>query len=321
MFFSFVIPVYNRPDEIQELLESLSQQSYKNFEVIVVEDGSQKDCKEIALNFRGRLNLKYFYKKNQGQGVARNYGFSKARGDYLITLDSDVVVPDLYLEKVFQGIKRGGLDAFGGPDASHEAFSPLQKAINYSMTSVFTTGGIRGGKKHVGRFDPRGFNMGISREVYHQTGGFLFHRRSEDIELSIRIYALGFKIGLIPEAWVYHKRRSTLLQFMKQTLSFGKGRIDIFREHPKELKLVHLLPSIFTVSLLFLFALNFISYGPASILSDIGNSLLLLYIALLFVHALVKEKNIYIASLAVFTSIIQLTAYGLGLLLAAVKST
>src|SRR5699024_385424 len=192
MFFSFVIPVYNRPDEIQELLESLSQQSYKNFEVIVVEDGSQKDCKEIALNFRDRLNLKYFYKKNQGQGVARNYGFSKARGDYLITLDSDVVVPDLYLEKVFQGIKRGGLDAFGGPDASHEAFSPLQKAINYSMTSVFTTGGIRGGKKHVGRFDPRGFNMGISREVYHQTGGFLFHRRSEDIELSIRIYALGF---------------------------------------------------------------------------------------------------------------------------------
>ena len=321
MFFSFVIPVYNRPDEIQELLESLSQQSYKNFEVIVVEDGSQKDCKEICLNFSDRLNLKYFYKNNQGQGIARNYGFSKARGDYLITLDSDVVVPDQYLDKVFQGIKRDALDAFGGPDASHEGFSPLQKAINYSMTSVFTTGGIRGSKKHIGRFDPRGFNMGISRAVYQQTGGFLFHRRSEDIELSIRIYELGFKVGLIPEAWVYHKRRSTLLQFMKQTFSFGKGRIDIYREHPKELKLVHLLPSLFAVSLLLLFALNIISYGPISVLSALGNSLLLLYIALLFFHALVKEKNLYVASLAVITSIIQLTAYGLGLLLEAVKNS
>ena len=206
MFFSIVIPLYNRPDEIKELLASLSQQTYTSFEVIIVEDGSSKPAKHIVQSFSSRLDIHYFEKKNEGQGFARNYGFERAKGDYFIVFDSDIIVPSGYLEVVKRSIEENKWDAFGGPDAAHESFTTIQKAISYSMTSPFTTGGIRGNKKHVGQFHPRSFNMGLSRALWSDIGGYNLSRRSEDIEFSIRMINSGYKVGLIPEAFVYHKR-------------------------------------------------------------------------------------------------------------------
>ena len=193
MFFSIIIPLYNRPVEIKELLQSLLDQQYQDFEVIIVEDGSRNKADHIIDQFKDRLDVHYFFKENEGQGFARNYGFERAKGDYFIVFDSDILVPSDYLLKVKAGIEKEGLDAFGGPDAAHPSFTAIQKAISYSMTSPFTTGGIRGNKKHVGQFHPRSFNLGISRKVWEQTGGFKLSRRSEDIEFSIRMINSGFK--------------------------------------------------------------------------------------------------------------------------------
>ena len=239
MFFSIIIPLYNRPQEINELLHTLTQQSYPQFEVLVIEDGSKLDAKDIVEGYRDKLDIKYFYKENEGQGLTRNYGFARARGDYFVIFDSDCLIPRDYLEIVKNYLLQHQLDAYGGPDGAHESFTLVQKAISYSMTSPFTTGGIRGNKKHIGRFHPRSFNMGISREVWEKTGGFILTRLGEDIEFSIRIHSLGFKIGLIPDAIVYHKRRTDFRQFYKQLHFFGRARINIFKHFPTELKAVH----------------------------------------------------------------------------------
>lgn len=310
MFFSIVIPVYNRPQEIDELLESLTQQEYSPFEVIVVEDGSSKPAKHVVESYRERLDIRYYEKKNEGQGFARNFGFTHAKGDYFIVFDSDIILPEDYLQQVAAGIPRDGWDAFGGPDAAHPSFTDIQKAISYSMTSPFTTGGIRGNKQHVGKFHPRSFNMGISKKVYEQTRGFKLARRSEDIEFSIRMMQQGFRVGLIPEAFVYHKRRATFKQFFKQTYGFGKGRIDIYKLFPQELKLVHALPAVFVLGLSGLIVLNLIRILP--LLCGIGNIVLLIYTFLLFLHAWFSTKNIRVAGLGIVAAYIQLIAYGLG---------
>jgi len=318
MFFSIIIPLYNRPQEIDELLHSLLSQTYKHFEVIVVEDGSTADAEEIVEGYKDRLDVRYYQKPNEGQGFARNYGFVRAHGDFFIVFDSDIIVPVDYLEKVIFGLQRDKWDAFGGPDAAHESFTPIQKAISYSMTSPFTTGGIRGNKKHVGQFNPRSFNMGISRIVWEKTGGFRLARRSEDIEFSLRMIAQGFKVGLIPEAFVYHKRRTSFAQFYKQTNFFGKGRIDIYKLFPKELKPVHALPAVFVlglISLLLLNALNYIVSGQITflhVLTSIGNSLISLYVVLLFIHACWQTKSLQVGLLSVAAAFTQLVAYGSG---------
>ncbi|MBD1421727.1 glycosyltransferase [Sphingobacterium chuzhouense] len=318
MFFSIVIPLYNRPQEIRELLESLTQQQYSPFEVIVVEDGSSKPAKYVVESYRDRLDVHYYEKNNEGQGFARNFGFAQAKGDYFIVFDSDIIVPEDYLQQVATGIRRDGWDAFGGPDAAHPSFTDIQKAISYSMTSPFTTGGIRGNKQHVGEFHPRSFNMGISKKVYEQTQGFKLARRSEDIEFSIRMIQQGFRVGLIPEAFVYHKRRSTFEQFFKQTYSFGKGRIDIYKLFPQELKLVHALPAFFVVGLSGLILLNLINWGSLGkipvlpLLCSIGNIVLLIYTFLLFLHAWFSTKSIRVAGLGIVAAYTQLIAYGLG---------
>ncbi|NGM65189.1 glycosyltransferase [Sphingobacterium sp. SGR-19] len=320
MFFSIVIPLYDRPQEIDELLESLTQQRYSPFEVIVVEDGSSKPAKHVVESYRPRLDIHYYEKKNEGQGFARNFGFVKAKGDYFIVFDSDIIVPQDYLRQVANGIQRGGWDAFGGPDAAHPSFTDIQKAISYSMTSPFTTGGIRGNKQHVGQFHPRSFNMGISRKVYEQTQGFRLSRRSEDIEFSIRMIQQGFRVGLIPEAFVYHKRRATFEQFFKQTYGFGKGRIDIYKLFPRELKLVHALPAAFIFGLCSLILLNLINFGGLGkipvlpLLCRIGNIVFVVYTLLLFLHAWFTTKNIRVAGLGVVAAYTQLVAYGLGLM-------
>jgi len=302
------------------MLTSLLDQSYKDFEVIIVEDGSKKKAEDIVNKFKDKLDVQYYFKENEGQGFARNYGFERAKGDFFIVFDSDIIVPKDYFLKVVEGIKEGDLDAFGGPDAAHESFTSIQKAISYSMTSPFTTGGIRGNKKHVGQFHPRSFNLGVSREVWEKTGGFKLSRRSEDIEFSIRMINSGFKVGLIPDAFVYHKRRTSFSQFYKQTYNFGKGRIDIYCLYPQELKPVHALPAVFVLGLIFLVMIDVINLLTMDeiyflhILGLIGNSFLTLYTILLFLHALLTTKSLKVAILSVIAAFTQLIAYGSGFL-------
>ncbi|MEP6611814.1 MAG: glycosyltransferase [Mucilaginibacter sp.] len=308
MLFSIIIPLYNRPQEIKELLETLVLQTYKQFEVLVIEDGSKDDAADIVKSFVGKLDIKYFVKQNEGQGFTRNYGFERAKGDYFVIFDSDCLIPEDYLEIVNNSLNENWLDAYGGPDAAHPSFTPVQKAISYSMTSPFTTGGIRGNKKGIGQFHPRSFNMGISRGVWEKAGGFIITRSGEDIEYSIRIHSMGFKIGLIPEAKVYHKRRTNFLQFYKQIHFFGRARINVYKFFPAELKAVHFFPAIFTLSLIFTAIANVFGW-PIALLC---NFILALIILLIFFHSLVKNKSVKIALLSLIASFIQLTAYGLG---------
>jgi glycosyltransferase involved in cell wall biosynthesis len=309
LFFSVVIPLYNRPQEIDELLHTLSQQTYKHFEVLIIEDGSTLRAKHIVDSYQNKLDISYYYKPNEGQGFSRNYGFARAKGDFFIVFDSDCLIPDHYLQTVKDHLDKHSLDAYGGPDASHPSFTPIQKAISYSMTSPFTTGGIRGNKKNLGgMFHPRSFNMGISRNVWEASKGYILTRLGEDIEFSIRIHSLGFKIGLIPDAVVFHKRRTNFKQFYKQLHFFGRARINVYKFFPSELKLVHFFPAAFTLFLVSVLLLNVFEHP----LSPVANSFLGLYLMLIFFHALSVNKSLNVAFLSIFAAIIQLTAYGVG---------
>lgn len=310
MFFSVIIPVYNRPREVDELLHSLTQQTYKNFETLIIEDGSENRCDDIVEKYQDQLDIRYYYKENSGQGFSRNFGFERAKGDYFIVFDSDCLIPSHYFETVENYLKTHQLDAFGGPDREHESFSPIQKAISYTMTSPLTTGGIRGNKKHAGTFHPRSFNMGISREVYEQTGGYRITRMGEDIEFSIRIINNGFKTGLIPDAYVYHKRRTSLKKFFNQLHFFGRARININRFHPGEIKFIHTLPALFTVGLLLFLTLPFWNLSLFKILLIP----LILFVSLIFAHSSTKYSSMYIGLLSVSATFIQLTGYGIGFL-------
>jgi glycosyltransferase involved in cell wall biosynthesis len=308
MFFSIIIPLYNRPQEIDELLHTLTKQSYTQFEVLVIEDGSVNDAKAIVGKYAHQLDIQYYFKENEGQGFTRNYGFARAKGDYFVVFDSDCLIPEDYLEIVKNYLLEHELDAYGGPDAAHDSFSPVQKAISYAMTSPFTTGGIRGNKKHIGQFHPRSFNMGVSREVWEKVGGFILTRLGEDIEYSIRIQEQGFKIGLIPGARVFHKRRTSFAQFYKQLHFFGRARINIYKHFPSELKLVHFFPAVFTVAVLFSLLLHAI-YLPLAYICDAG---IAFYFLLIFIHSWVVTRSLKVALLSIIASFIQLFAYGLG---------
>lgn len=308
MFFSIIIPLYNRPQEINELLYTLTKQTYTRFEVLVIEDGSVNDAKDIVAGYANKLDVKYFVKPNTGQGFSRNFGFERAMGDYFIVFDSDCLIPPDYLEIVAESLAANYLDAYGGPDDAHPSFTPIQKAISYSMTSPFTTGGIRGNKNGIGQFHPRSFNMGISRRVWETAGGYVITRLGEDIEYSIRIHSMGFKIGLIPEAKVYHKRRTSFLQFYKQLHFFGRARINVYKFFPGGLKAVHFFPAVFTLGLLFTVIANIFGWQIA-ILGDI---VLTVFTLLIFFHSLSKNKSVKVAFLSIIAAYIQLTAYGLG---------
>lgn len=308
IFFSVIIPVYNRPDEIKELLQSLTRQSYTNFEVVIIEDGSADKCKQIAESFNDELDISYYFKENSGQGFSRNFGFKKAAGDYFIIFDSDCLIPPHYFETVNRHLQTRWLDACGGPDRAHKSFSTLQKAISYSMTSPFTTGGIRGNKKHAGTFHPRSFNMGISPQVFEETGGFKITRMGEDIEFSIRINQHGFTTGLIPEAYVFHKRRTSLGHFFKQLYFFGRARINIGRFYPSEIKAVHWLPAIFVIIEILYLSLPLWMphyFGIATFIAGI-------YLGLIGIHSAFKNRSLSVGLLSPVTSIVQLSAYGIG---------
>lgn len=308
--YSVVVPVYNRPEEIRELLQSLTLQTVQSFEVIVVEDGSEKRCDGVVDEFRDKLHIVYVFKPNSGPGPSRNLGFTHATGDYFVVFDSDCIIPPTYFEEVDKVLMRENPDAWGGPDRSHDSFTPLQQAMAYTMSSTLTTGGIRGGKKHLGWFQPRSFNMGISKHVFQKTGGFAFSRFAEDIELSIRMKKSGFHSVLIPEAFVFHKRRTTLSQFYHQVSNFGKGRVLVGRAHPGEVKLTHWLPALFTIGLGVLLILPIIS--PA--LFYAGVSFYLIYSVAILVDSYQVNKSLRVSLLSIPAAWVQLTGYGIGFL-------
>ncbi len=314
-FYSVIIPVYNRPNEVDELLESLTKQTFSNFEVLIVEDGSIDKCDTIVEKYQSQLNITYYYKSNSGQGFSRNFGFENAKGDYFVVFDSDCLIPEHYFQAVDQYLNEHAVDAFGGPDKAHESFTAIQKAISYSMTSPLTTGGIRGNKKHYGTFHPRSFNMGISKQVYEKVGGYKITRMGEDLEFSIRIINAGFKTALISGAFVYHKRRTSLSQFYAQLHFFGRARINLGRFYPKEVKLLHWFPAFFTLGLLSLAVWPWINI-PLAVL---GGSAYLLFFVSNFVSSLLKNKNFYVAMLSMATSFTQLFAYGIGFLTEGLK--
>lgn len=310
MFYSVIIPVYNRPQEVDELLESLAQQTYTNFEVLIIEDGSSDKCDHIIPKYQDKLKITYFFKPNTGQGFSRNFGFDKAKGDYFIVFDSDCIIPSHYFQAVEDYLKDSPVGAFGGPDKAHESFTPMQKAISYSMTSPFTTGGIRGNKKHYGTFHPRSFNMGISKEVYAKIGGYKITRMGEDLEFSMRIIKAGFKTALIEDAFVYHKRRTSLSQFYKQLHFFGRARINVGRFYPEEVKLFHWFPALFTLGFLSLPVLALVFWPLAAF----GAGVYFIFLALNFSSSFANNKSIKVATLSMATSFTQLYAYGIGFL-------
>ena len=246
-FFSIIIPVYNRPDEVGELLDSLSKQTCLDFEVLLIEDGSSVKCDVVAQKYNHSLNIRYYYKDNSGRSETRNYGMEKAKGEYFVFFDSDCVIPPFYFEKIKKTLTDNYTDSYGGPDKADESFSDLQKAISFSMTSFLTTGGIRGSKgAKLEKFVPRTFNMGFSKEVYETVGEFK-NMFGEDIDLSLRIRNNGFTCQLISDAYVFHKRRVDLNSFYRQVHIFGMARISLYLLHPSSLKLVHTLPAFFTI--------------------------------------------------------------------------
>lgn len=320
--YSFVVPVYNRPDEVNELLGSLARQTLRCFEVIIVEDGSNITCKNECAHYVGKLHMRYYSKSNSGPGQTRNFGVEHARGEWVIVVDSDVVLPDGYLQAVDDALSKEEIDAFGGPDRAHPSFTDTQKAISYSMTSFFTTGGIRGGKKKLDKFYPRSYNMGIRRSVYMRLGGFSEMRFGEDIDFSIRLFEAGCKVRLLPDAWVWHKRRTDFRKFYRQVYNSGAARITLHKLHPGSMKLVHLLPAVFTIGVSLLvfasvvgLALTYISGSHIWRLLFICPLIpIIIYGLVILIGSTVKNRHLGVGLLSVPSAFIQLIGYGNGFL-------
>lgn len=302
--FSVIVPVYNRVDEINDLLESLSAQTCRDFEVIIVEDGSTEPCGDLVRSFAGKVDVRYFFKSNEGRSIARNYGIDRSSGDYLVFFDSDCVIPRDYFAILSAELDRQPLDCFGGPDAAHESFTPVQKAISFAMTSFLTTGGIRGGKVQMEKFVPRSFNMGYSRNVYDTVGGFR-EMFSEDIDMSTRIRQAGFSIGLIHPAHVFHKRRVDFARFWRQVYVFGMSRITLKLLYPDSLKLVHTLPALAVIIGVLLLLLGI--FVTPWFLLPIG-----IYLLAIFLSAWIATRSLGIALRAVPASVVQICGYGCG---------
>lgn len=304
-YFSIIVPVYNRPDEVEELLASLSvQEGTAKFEVVIIEDGSTKPCRDVAKRYSDKLEIRYFTKPNTGRSDTRNVGMREAKGDYFIFFDSDCIITPQYFLRLEKNLSEDYSDCFGGPDAAHESFSSTQKAINYAMTAFLTTGGIRGGKKQLEKFKPRTFNMGFSRKVYETVGGFndMF---GEDIDLVLRIQKASFRITLYRDVYVYHKRRVSLKKFFKQVYIFGTARINLALIHKGSLKAVHTFPALFLIGGVCLIAL-------AGIINPLYLLPIALYTLLILIDALIRTKSIKTTLLAAVAAYIQIIGYGWG---------
>lgn len=306
--FSFIIPVYNRPDETQELLESfVGLKTNTDFEIVIVEDGSTLSSQSIVEAFQDKLDISYYFKENSGPGDSRNYGMERAKGNYFIILDSDCILPEQYLTEVEKGLQANYVDCFGGPDAAHQSFTNLQKAINFSMTSIITTGGIRGNKKSVDTFQPRSFNMGLSKKAFIDSKGFGRIHPGEDPDLSIRLWNLGYKTTLIPEAFVYHKRRISWSNFYKQVNKFGMVRPILNSWHPSTKKITYWFPTLFVIG----FIVALLLYA---VQIDFAIICYLIYFGIAFVLALASTKNLVVSIFAIPAIIIQFLGYGYGFL-------
>ncbi len=313
LFFSFIVPVYNRPNEIKELLDSLLLQTYtKPYEIVIVEDGSSISSQEVVKTFKDKLPITYLQKKNTGPGSSRNYGMQRAKGNYFIVLDSDCILPPHYLETASTSLEANYVDCYGGPDAAHKSFSTVQKAINYAMTSLLTTGGIRGKKTAVGKFQPRSFNMGISKEAFEATGGYGNIHPGEDPDLTIRIWNKGYKTKLLSEAYVYHKRRIDWNKFYIQVNKFGMVRPILNKWHPETAKVTYWFPTLFCLG--FIFSLLLLVSGIVLPILGYG-----FYFCLIFVDSLFKNKSLKIAFLSLIAVVIQFIGYGYGFLKSTLK--
>lgn len=306
MFFSLIIPVYNRPDEVEELLESLSVSDFdSDFEVVIVEDGSTISCKNVVEQFQNKLSISYYYKENSGPGASRNFGMKKAKGDYFIIFDSDCIIPKQYLSEVSKSLKNNYVDCFGGPDKALDSFSDVQKAINFAMTSFLTTGGIRGGSEKIDKFQPRSFNMGLSKKAFEVSGGFGNIHPGEDPDLSIRLWNLGFETKLFPNAYVYHKRRIDWNKFSVQVNKFGKARPILNSWYPKYSKLTYFFPSVFILGLCFSIVLSIVE-------TDFIFKLYLCYFFMVFIVSTVQNKSLKIGYLSLIAVWKQFFGYGFG---------
>ncbi len=305
---SLIIPVYNRPEEIRELFKSLTEQTFEGFyEIVLVEDGSVETSEAVVRDFKDQLSISYFSKTNSGPGDSRNYGMRKAAGNYFIILDSDCILPPDYLQNVQDALEKEYIDCFGGPDSAHVSFSNLQHAINYSMTSFWTTGGIRGHKRAADKFQPRSFNMGLSREAFEKTGGFGNIHPGEDPDLSLRLKALGFKTRLIPEALVYHKRRINWRSFFKQVRKFGMCRPILNKWHKGSARLTYWFPTVFSLGLTLSLLLLLVSwYLPIGIYA--------LYFVIVFLDAFRSTGSVTTAFTAIIAVLVQFLGYGYGFL-------
>ena len=318
LLFSFIIPVYNRPEEMERLLHTLLEQTDKNFEVIVVEDGSILDSKAVCRSFEQHLTIRYFFKENSGPGASRNYGMSKANGSYFLILDSDCLLPSNYLEEVRNRLQQHYTDIFGGPDKSHPRFSVFQKAVNEVLTSPLSTGGVRGGTTALSRFQPRSFNMGISRRAFKQLGGFGNIHPGEDPDFVFRAWNANLESQLISAASVYHERRINMRLFAKQIYKFGSVRPILNKKHPKYTSNMFLLPTLFTTGLLCIlvllsFELSSLGFSDTtSILLKLGGLVYLVYTITFFIHSLLRSRSLRISLLATCLLYIQFVAYALG---------
>lgn len=311
MKYSVIIPVYNRIAEVDYLLHSLAQQTCKDFEVIIVEDGSSEPCEDVVKEHEDKVDVKYFFKENEGRSIARNYGMEHAQGEYFIFFDSDCIIPPSYFDHLNEALEKNPVDCFGGPDAADESFSDVQKAINYSMTSFLTTGGIRGGAVQLEKFTPRTFNMGFSRKVYETVGGFR-EMFSEDIDMSMRIKNAGFSVALIRPAVVFHKRRVNFRKFFRQVYVFGMSRITLKLLYPNSMKLVHCLPALAVLASIVLIVLS-VTVSPWFIAP------IVIYLIAIFIAAYITTEDPWISTLALPASVIQISGYGLGFIKAYVE--
>ncbi len=314
MLFSLIIPVFNRPDEVEELLESLSLLDYKaNFEIVIVEDGSSLKCDDVVRTFEGKLHLSYYFKQNSGPGDSRNFGMEKAKGDYFIIFDSDCIIPKNYLTEVTNALNENYVDCFGGPDKALDSFSDIQKAINFAMTSFLTTGGIRGGSEKIDKFQPRSFNMGLSRKAFEASHGFGNIHPGEDPDLSIRLWELGFETRLFPKAFVYHKRRIDWDKFSMQVNKFGKARPILNSWYPKYNKLTFFFPTLFIIGFVFALITSLIFNH------DIILQLYFVYFLTLFIVSTYKNKSFKIGFLSIKAVWKQFYGYGTGFLISFIK--
>lgn len=313
MIFSLIIPVYNRPDEVDELLESLSKSDYNEaFEIVLVEDGSSIPCKDVVMTYQGKLNISYYFKANSGPGDSRNFGMQKAVGDYFIIFDSDCIIPPNYLSEVRKALNADYVDCFGGPDKALKSFSDIQKAINFAMTSFLTTGGIRGGSEKIGKFQPRSFNMGISKKAFEASKGFGNIHPGEDPDLSIRLWNLGFETRLFQNAYVYHKRRIDWEKFSVQVNKFGKARPILNSWYPEHNKLTFFFPTLFILGLLLALILLIFNF-------DLLLQLYFVYFVIIFLTASIQNKSVKIGYLSVIAVWKQFYGYGIGFLESFVK--